>query len=37
MAISYHPDESPQEMLLPALLQDWLPKGHPAVLHQRHD
>jgi transposase len=30
MAISYRPYESQQEMLLPASLQDWLPKGHLA-------
>ena len=28
MAISYCPYEPQQEMLLPASLQDWLPKGH---------
>ena len=28
MAISYRPYEPQQEMLLPASLQDWLPKGH---------
>ena len=27
MAISYRPYEPQQEMLLPASLQDWLPKG----------
>lgn len=27
MTISYLPYESHQEMLLPALLKDWLPKG----------
>jgi transposase len=30
MAISYRPYEPQQEMLLPASLQDWLPKGHLA-------
>jgi transposase len=30
MAISYRPHEPQQEMLLPASLQDWLPKGHLA-------
>ena len=30
MAISYRPYEPQQEMLLAALLQDWLPKGHLA-------
>ena len=28
MAISYRPYEPQQQMLLPASLQDWLPKGH---------
>jgi transposase len=28
MAISYRPYEPQQEMLLPASLQDWLPRGH---------
>jgi len=28
MAISYRPYEPQQEMLMPALLEDWLPKGH---------
>ena len=26
--MSYRPYEPQQEMLLPASLQDWLPKGH---------
>jgi transposase len=30
MAISYRPYEPQQEMLLPASLQDWLPRGHLA-------
>ena len=30
MAISYRPYEPQQEMLLPASLQDWLPKGYLA-------
>ena len=30
MPISYRPYEPQQEMLLPASLQDWLPKGHLA-------
>ena len=30
MAISYRPYEPQHEMLLPAALQDWLPKGHLA-------
>ena len=30
MAISYRPYEPQQEILLPASLQDWLPKGHLA-------
>ena len=30
MAISYRPYEPQQEMLLPALLQDWLPRRHLA-------
>ncbi len=30
MVISYRPYEPQQEMLLPASLQDWLPKGHLA-------
>ncbi len=30
MAVSYRPYEPQQEMLLPASLQDWLPKGHLA-------
>jgi transposase len=30
MAISYRPYEPQQQMLLPASLQDWLPKGHLA-------
>ncbi len=30
MAISYRPYEPQQEMLLPASLQDWLPRGHVA-------
>ena len=30
MASSYRPYEPQQEMLLPASLQDWLPKGHLA-------
>jgi transposase len=30
MAISYRPYEPEQEMLLPASLHDWLPKGHLA-------
>ena len=30
MAISYRPYEPHQEMLLPASLQDWLPRGHLA-------
>jgi transposase len=30
MAIRYRPYEPQQEMLLPASLQDWLPKGHLA-------
>ena len=29
-AISYRPCEPQQEMVLPASLQDWLPKGHLA-------
>ena len=28
--MSYRPYEPQQEMLLPASLQDWLPKGHLA-------
>ena len=28
--MSYRPYEPEQEMLLPASLQDWLPKGHLA-------
>lgn len=28
--MSYLPYEPEQEMLLPALLRDWLPKGHLA-------
>ena len=28
--MSYRPCEPQQEMLLPASLQDWLPKGHLA-------
>lgn len=30
MASRYRPYEPQQEMLLPATLQDWLPKGHLA-------
>jgi hypothetical protein len=30
MATSCRPDEPQQAMLLPASLQDWLPKGHLA-------
>ena len=30
MAISYRPYEPQQEMLLPASVQDWLPRGHLA-------
>jgi hypothetical protein len=30
MAVSYRPYERQQGMLLPASLQDWLPKGHLA-------
>src|SRR3982750_4961768 len=30
MVISYRPYEPQQEMLLPASLQDWLPRGHLA-------
>ena len=30
MAISYRPYEPQKVMLLPASLQDWLPKGHLA-------
>ncbi|WP_168226673.1 hypothetical protein [Rhodoferax sediminis] len=32
MAISYRPYEPQQEMLLPASLQDWLLKGHLALM-----
>ena len=32
MAISYRSYEPQQEILLPASLQDWLPKGHLAYL-----
>lgn len=28
--MSHHPFEPEQEMLLPASLRDWLPKGHLA-------
>ena len=30
MAISFRPNEPQQQMLLPASLQDWLPRGHLA-------
>ena len=35
MAISYRPYEPQQEMLLPASLQDWLPKGYLAYFCRR--